>query len=196
MNTLTAILAGFGLAAPAGLNAWLPLLLVGLAARFTNLIHLNAPYNLLSETWVLIALAVLLFIEIMADKVPVVDSVNDAIHTFIRPAAGAILFAAQNDAVGGLNPALALILGLLAAGSVHAIKATTRPLVTATTAGLGNPFVSILEDALVIVSVLLALVAPVVAAILFAVLMFVAVRLLLRWRSRRQARAGAAPRGR
>ncbi len=192
MNTLTAILAGFGLAAPAGLNAWLPLLMVGLAARFTNLIHLNAPYNLLSETWVLLALAVLLFIEIMADKVPVVDSVNDAIHTFIRPAAGAILFAAQNDAVGGLNPALALILGLLAAGSVHAIKATTRPLVTATTAGLGNPIVSMLEDGLVIVSVALALVVPVVAAILFAVLLFVAVRLLLRWRSRRQVRTDAA----
>ncbi len=192
MNTLAAILAGFGLAAPAGLNAWLPLLMVGLAARFTHLIHLNAPYNLLSETWVLIVLAVLLFIEIMADKVPVVDSMNDAIHTFIRPAAGAILFAAQNDAVGGLNPALALILGLLAAGSVHAVKAGTRPLVTATTAGIGNPFVSILEDVLVIVSVLLALVVPVLSAILFVVLLFVGVRLLLRWRSRHQARAGTA----
>ena len=61
-STLIQILAGFGLAAPAGLNAWLPLLIVGLAGRFTNLIHLNAPYNLLENGWVLLVLCVLLFI--------------------------------------------------------------------------------------------------------------------------------------
>jgi hypothetical protein len=192
MDILVTILAGFGLAAPAGLNAWLPLLIVGLAARFTNLIHLNPPYSLLSDTWVLVTLAVLLFIEIMADKVPMIDSLNDAIHTFIRPVAGAILFAAQNDAVHGINPVLALILGLLAAGTVHTIKATTRPMVTATTAGLGNPFVSIAEDVMVIISVLLALVVPVLSALLMLVFLVVAVRLLLRWRGRRAARSGVA----
>ncbi|HUS15610.1 MAG TPA: DUF4126 domain-containing protein [Chloroflexia bacterium] len=188
MDTLIAILAGFGLAAPAGLNAWLPLLMVGLAARFTNLIHLSAPYDLLTNTWVLIVLGVLLFIEIMADKVPVVDSVNDAIHTFIRPVAGAILFAAQNDAIGGLNPVLALILGLLAAGGVHALKATSRPVITASTAGIANPFVSLAEDAVVIVSVLLALVVPVLSALLFVLFLIVALRLVLRWRRRHAAR--------
>ena len=60
MDMLTAIIAGFGLAAPAGLNAWLPLFIVGLAARFTNLVHLNEPYNLLTNEWVLITLGVLL----------------------------------------------------------------------------------------------------------------------------------------
>src|SRR3954453_7361031 len=115
MDTLIQILAGFGLAAPAGLNAWLPLLIVGLAARFTDLIHLNPPYTLLAEPVVLVVVAVLLLIEILADKIPVVDSVNDIIHTFIRPAAGAILFAANANAVSNMSPVLALILGLLAA---------------------------------------------------------------------------------
>ena len=192
MDALTRLLAGFGLAAPAGLNAWLPLLIVGLAARFTNLIHLNAPYNLLSNGWVLLVLSVLLLIEIMADKIPAIDSANDAIHTFIRPAAGAILFAAQSDAVGGINPVLALILGLLAAGSVHVVKATVRPVVTVTTGGIGNPFVSILEDALAAVSTILALVVPVVSAVMFLILLIVALRLVLRWRTGRNVRSEGA----
>jgi Domain of unknown function (DUF4126) len=188
MDTLIQILAGFGLAAPAGLNAWLPLLIVGLAARFTNLIHLNAPYNLLENGWVLLVLCVLLFIEIMADKVPIVDSANDAIHTFIRPAAGAILFAAQNNAVGGIDPVLALILGLLAAGGVHAVKATARPVITASTAGIANPFVSLAEDAVAAVATIIALVVPVVAAILVILFLILAIRVVLRWRRLRAAR--------
>ncbi|HMA35628.1 MAG TPA: DUF4126 domain-containing protein [Chloroflexia bacterium] len=189
MDTLIQILAGLGLAASAGLNAWLPLLIVGLAARFTTLIHLSAPYNLLSNGWVLATLSVLLLIEILADKVPVVDSLNDAIHTFIRPAAGAILFAAHNNALGDLNPVLALILGLLAAGSVHAVKASVRPVLTATTGGLANPIVSVIEDAVAIVSTLLALLVPALSAVLFLIFLIVAVRLLFRWRQRHAARA-------
>jgi hypothetical protein len=186
MDILTAILGGFGLAAPAGLNAWLPLLIVGLAGRI-NVIQLHEPYNTLSNTWVLVALCVLLFIEIMADKIPAIDSVNDVIHTFIRPAAGAILFAAQNDAIGGLPPALALILGLVAAGSVHAVKASVRPVVTVTTGGMGNPLISILEDVIAAVSTILALIVPLVAGVLFLVFLVAVVRLVLRWRRRRVA---------
>jgi hypothetical protein len=131
---------------------------------------------------------VLLFIEIMADKIPIVDSANDAIHTFIRPAAGAILFAAQNDAVNGIDPVLALILGLLAAGGVHAIKATARPVITASTAGIANPFVSLAEDAVAAVATIIALIVPVVAAILVILFLILAIRLVLRWRRLRAAR--------
>src|SRR5690242_3627347 len=138
MDTLTHILAGFGLAGAAGLNAWPPLLIVGLAARFTDVITLSEPYTLLTNTWVLVALAILLGIEVFADKIPAIDSLNDVIHTLIRPAAGAILFAANAGAVSNMPPALALVLGLLAAGSVHAVKATARPVITATTGGLAN----------------------------------------------------------
>src|SRR5437868_8189528 len=137
MDIVTSILGGFGLAAPAGLNAWLPLLIVGLAGRFHLFnLRLQAPFDVLASTWALVALGVLLMIEIFADKIPAVDTINDIIHTFIRPVAGGILFAAHSGAVGGLDPTLSFGLGLLAAGSGHAVKATSRPIVTATTAGI------------------------------------------------------------
>ena len=188
MDTLTHILAGFGLAGAAGLNAWLPLLIVGLAARFTDVITLQEPYNLLSNTWVLIALAILLGIEIFADKIPGLDSVNDAIHTFIRPAAGAILFAANAGAFSNLNPVVALVLGLLAAGSVHAVKATVRPMITVSSVGLLNPVVSMVEDFVSAVVAVLALVAPILAVLVFVLFLLGAWRALQAFQRRRAAR--------
>lgn len=190
MDTATQILAGFGLAGAAGLNAWLPLLIVGLAARFTNLITLHEPYSLLSEPLVLLILAILLGVEIFADKIPAVDSVNDVIHTLIRPAAGAVLFAANANAVSDMPPVVALVLGLLAAGGVHAVKATTRPVITATTGGLLNPLVSIIEDVVAAVVTILALIAPILAIIVFAVFVLGMWRLLRAFRRRLAARAG------
>src|SRR4051794_24450563 len=126
------ILAGFGLSAPAGLNAWLPLLITGLAGRL-GFIKLHAPFDTLTNTWALLVVGLLLTIEIFADKIPAIDSINDIIHTFIRPVAGGILFAAQSGMiVGGMDPAISFFLGVLSAGSVHAVKAGARPLITAT----------------------------------------------------------------
>jgi hypothetical protein len=190
MDAVTQILAGFGLAGAAGLNAWLPLLIVGLAARFTNLITLHEPYSLLSNPWVLLALAILLGVEIFADKIPAIDTINDVIHTLIRPTAGAILFAANANSVSDMNPALAMVLGLLAAGSVHVVKASTRPAITATTGGLLNPLVSIIEDMVAAVVTILALIAPVLAIIVFALFVFGMWRLLRTFRRRIAARAG------
>jgi hypothetical protein len=188
MDIVSAILGGFGISAPAGLNAWLPLLIVGLAGRFTNLIKLKAPFDLLTNTWVLVALGVLLMIEIFADKIPAVDTINDIIHTFIRPVAGGILFAAHSGAVGDFDTTLSFILGLLAAGSVHAVKATSRPVVTATTAGIGNPLVSFVEDFLAGGATLLALFAPIAAALLMAAILVPAVFLVMKLRARRKRR--------
>jgi len=139
------LFSAFGLASASGLNAYIPLLIVALTARFTTLITLNPPFDVLTNGWVIGALVVLLAIEIIVDKVPAADSVNDIIQTFVRPAAGAILFAASTNAIG-LHPVLAAILGLILAFGVHATKATARPVVTATTGGLGNAFVSVGED--------------------------------------------------
>jgi hypothetical protein len=189
VDIISSILSGFGLAAPAGLNAWLPLLIVGLMGRFTNLIKLNPPFDLLTNTWVLITLGILLLIEIFADKIPAIDTANDIIHTFIRPVAGGILFAAHSGAVGGIDPALAFVLGLLAAGSVHAVKATSRPLITATTGGIGNPIVSFLEDMVAGVTTVLAIVAWPVAFTIMALLLALAMYAILRWRARRRRRA-------
>ena len=174
MDILTAV----GLAAPAGLNAYLALLIVGLAARFTSLIKLGEPYNILTNTWVLLLLGVLLAVEVFADKIAVVDSINDLIGTVVRPAAGAILSLASTQQVG-LDPVLAGALGLVLAGSVHGLKATSRPMITATTGGLANPFVSMIEDVLAAAGVILTLLAPIVGVILVVLLIVMMVGLAI-----------------
>jgi len=190
MDIITNLLAGFGLAAPAGLNAWLPLLITGLAGRL-NFIKLNAPFDILTNTWVLVLLVVLLTIEVFADKIPAVDSINDVIHTVIRPIAGGILFAAQSGMIGGMDPVFSFILGALSAGSVHIVKAGARPIITATTGGLGNPLVSFVEDIISAVATVLALVVPILAAILMGSILLVAAWIVWRWRERRKRRKQA-----
>jgi hypothetical protein len=173
----------FGLSTAAGLNAYIPLLIVALLSRLTTLITLEPPYDALSSWWVIGTLGVLLVIEILVDKIPAVDTVNDIVHTFIRPAAGAILFAASTNVIG-MHPVLAAVCGVIVAGGVHAAKAGGRPVVTATTAGIGNPVVSTVEDVIAFVTSLLAVVAP------YAVLALVIIVLsLLVWRYERRRRS-------
>lgn len=169
---MTAIFTAIGLSAPAGLNAYLALLIVGLAARFTELIRLEAPYDLLTNTWVLVILGLLLGLEVFADKIPAVDTINDLIGTVVRPTSGAVLALAGTREVG-LDPILAAILGLIMAGSFHGIKATSRPVLTATTGGLANPVVSMIEDILAAAGVILTLLAPLVGALLVLVLLVI-----------------------
>jgi hypothetical protein len=180
------ILSSFGLSAASGLNAYLPLLIVGLLSRYTNLIQLSEPWNLLENGWVLLVLAVLLAVEMTADKIPAVDTANDAIQTVVRPTAGALLFAASNNVVTDISPVLALVLGLLMAGSVHAAKATVRPVVTATTGGIGNPVVSTVEDIVSGGLTLVSLLMPILAAILMLVVILLLARLFWRTLRRRQ----------
>jgi hypothetical protein len=181
------ILSAFGLSSAAGLNAYLPLLIVGLLARYTDLITLQKPWNILENPWVLGLLVVLLVIEMTADKIPAVDTLNDTIQTFIRPAAGAILFASSNNIISDMSPVLAMAVGLLAAGSLHAVKATARPVVTASTAGIGNPVVSVFEDITAVVMTLVAIILPAIAAIFVLIAGFFTFRWL--WRRRRTAPA-------
>ncbi|MGQ9490755.1 MAG: DUF4126 domain-containing protein [Anaerolineae bacterium] len=175
------VLSAFGLSASSGLNAYLPLLIVGLLARYTDLITLKEPWNALENPWVLGVLAVLLLIEMTVDKIPAVDTVNDVIQTFVRPAAGAILFAASGNVISHISPVLAMICGLLVAGGVHAVKATARPAITATTAGLGNSVVSAAEDVVSGTTALISVVLPALAALVVAVLLL----LFVAWYMRR-----------
>lgn len=159
------VLSAFGLSSAAGLNAYLPLLIVALTARYTDLITLQEPWSALESPWVIGVLAILLGIEMTVDKIPAVDTANDVIHTVVRPAAGAVLFASSSNVIADVNPTLALVCGLLVAGGVHAAKATARPVITASTAGIGNPFVSLLEDVVSAITTIVAIVLPVVAAL-------------------------------
>jgi hypothetical protein len=184
MGGLLNVFTAFGLSSSAGLNAYLPLLIVALMARFTDLVTLSPPWDALESWWTIGVLAVLLLIEILVDKVPAVDSINDVIQTFVRPVAGAVLFAANGGVFGETHPVLALICGLLVAGGVHAVKATARPVITGTTAGLLNPVVSLVEDAISFTVAVLSIVMPLLGLFILALLI---VWLIRRWQRRRES---------
>ncbi|MBI9048863.1 MAG: DUF4126 domain-containing protein [Anaerolineaceae bacterium] len=161
LNVFTA----FGLSASAGLNAYIPLLVVSLLAKFTNLITLKTPWDTLTSWWIIGLLIFLSAIEFFADKAPAINHINDIIQTFVRPAAGAIAFAASAHVLTDIHPILSLGAGLLIAGGTHAAKSLAiRPAVTATTAGVGNTPVSILEDLTSTVLSVLSIVIPIVVA--------------------------------
>lgn len=189
MDLLMNIFSAFGLSASAGLNAYIPLLVVALLARFTDLIRLNSPWDALTSWWIIGLLIILSAIEFFADKIPAVNHINDAIQTVIRPAAGAIVFAASAKVVSNIHPVLALAAGLLIAGGVHAVKSlAVRPVVTATTAGVANTPVSMAEDAVAAIVSFLSVIVPALLVILVGIVVVWLVVLLLRRSQRQSAR--------
>ncbi|MBI5231714.1 MAG: DUF4126 domain-containing protein [Coriobacteriales bacterium] len=179
MDLLTAIT----LAAPAGVNAYIPLLAVALAQAF-GWIQLRQPFDVLGDWWVIAVLAVLFVIEVVADKVPAVDHANDAIQTVLRPAAGGVLAVAASGQAD-VNPYLLVIAGALIAGGVHSVKAAARPVVNATTGGVGAPVVSFVEDVWAAIMTVLAFVAPVLAALVIVAFGAGIFILIKRWRDSR-----------
>jgi hypothetical protein len=179
------VLTGLGLAAPAGLNAPLVLLLVALADRLTGVLDLPDDYEFLSSWPAIATLAVLLAIEEVVDKVAGADHANDVVQTIVRPAAGALVMLASTQ--GSLSPEVAGAAGLALAGTAHATKAGMRPLVTVGTVGFGNPVVSVLEDVVAVGAVFVALVVPVLVVLVLAglaVLVVIALRRVRRGRAR------------
>lgn len=156
-----ALLTGLGLAAPAGLNAYLPLLILALTDRLSSAVDLQRPYDALSSNWGIAIVTLLLTVEVVVDKIPGLDHANDLVQSAIRPAAGAVVAMAATSDSASINPVVPLVLGLLIAGAVHAAKAMARPVVTLATGGIGNPLVSLGEDGLAAVASVLALFLPV-----------------------------------
>lgn len=190
MEALLGILGAFGLSASAGLNAYIPLLVIGVIAHYTDWIQLAPPFDTLANPWVLIVLGILLIIEMLADKVPAVNHINDLIQTVVRPTAGAIVFAASANVITDIHPVLAVICGILIAGGVHAIKAgAVRPIVTATTGGVGNVPISILEDVIATIVSILSVLLPILIGIFFLLLL----TLLIWWLQERTHRKQQPP---
>ena len=186
---LFGIMSAFGLSSSAGLNAYIPLLVVGVIAHYTNWIKLNPPYDLLANPWILILVGVLLIVEMLVDKIPAVNHINDIIQTVFRPAAGAIVFAASAHVVTGINPVLALACGLLVSGSVHTVKSVAiRPAVTATTGGTANVPVSLAEDGVAAVVSVISVIVPVLIGIIVVILL----TLIIWWIWRRATRKHTA----
>jgi Domain of unknown function (DUF4126) len=189
------LLTGLGLSTAAGLNAYIPMLMLGLLARFTHLVDLPAGWNWMENGWVLGILAVLLIIEVVADKVPALDSINDGIQTFIRPASGGIVFgsgsAAQTAAVadpgewarsGGWIP---VVIGVVVALAVHLTKTAVRPAANVATAGVAAPVLSTMEDVTSFGLVFVALLIPVLVLVILIALIWFGWRLYRRIRHRK-----------
>ena len=168
------IFTAFGLSASAGLNAYIPLLVVALMAKFTNLINLQEPWNLMTSWWVIGVLIVLTIVEILADMFPGVNHINDIVQSFIRPTAGAVVFAAAASQIGDVNPTLGLIAGLFVSGSVHAVKTlAVRPAINAASGGLGNVPASIGEQASSTFLAVCSIIIPVLVAIILILLLII-----------------------
>lgn len=172
MSMVTSLLTAVGLGMGAGVNAYATLLVFGLLARWRPSMFEGDVAAFFSSTPALITLAVLYTVEFLADKIPAVDHVWDVIHTFVRPAAGAVVaFAAvATDMPEGLK-ILAGVLGGGAALSAHATKASLRVASSAMTGGAGNPVLSLLEDVFAFVSAIIAILLPwlVLVGIAFAI---------------------------
>ncbi|MGN6367289.1 MAG: DUF4126 domain-containing protein [Phycisphaerae bacterium] len=183
MNAMLNLSAAFGLSAAAGLNAYIPLLLISILAR-TGVVHLTAPYDVMGQNWCVILLAVLCVVELIVDKVPGADHVNDVIQSFVRPTAGAILFASQTGTITGVHPGVWIVIGLLFSGLVHGTKMAVRPVVNLTTAGVGAPVVSVLEDLISTVMSLVAIFAPVLVLLAGAGMSWVAWKAYRKFRTK------------
>lgn len=193
-----AALTGLGLSTAAGLNAYIPLLVVGVLANFTDAVKLPDGYAWLSNWGVLAIIAVLLVAEMVLDKVPVVDSVNDAIQTAVRPASGGVVFSATSAAAElesstwmTANPWASWLLGIVVALAVHALKSASRPVINAGTAGVGAPVASTVEDAGSLGMSLIAVFMPllvIVALALLALAAWWALRKARRFRASKRTR--------
>ncbi len=196
----------FGLAFASGLNAYLPLLAFSISVRWLNLYKVNPNMAFITQNWFIAALVVLTILDFVADKIPLIDHIWDAIHTVVRPIAGAAVAYASSQYLPGLTlphvsflpvsgtvyaalgsaiPVTGIVLlviiligGGLAALS-HITKSTTRVVSTVTTFGFLNIGLSVVEDVLVIIFILLSLFASTIMFILLILLvLFLVVRLI------------------
>ena len=186
---LPALALAVALAASAGLRAWLPLLLAGGLARL-GVLDLGPSFQFLASNKALFVFALATVVEIVGDKIPVVDHALDLIGTPLRPAAGALLAASVLGTVA--DPLTASVLGTtVGAPSAlvpHAAKSVLRAASTAATGGLANPLLSLLEDAISIVTFVAAVLVPVLVVCALGLTLFLASR----WLRRRRASVSPA----
>lgn len=181
-----------GLATSAGLNAYIPLLAYGLLARYTDFVSLPEGWMWLTDPILLSIVGALLLIEIVADKVPAVDSVNDVIQTLIRPTSGGLMFASafadETVSSGSVfsepKTWVLLVVGFAVALAMHLFKTTARPAVNAGTAGLGAPVVSTAEDVVAALLTATAIFAPVLVLVVLAIVLAPVVWMVVKFRQR------------
>ena len=185
---ILAVLLGLSLAASAGLNAFLPLLMLSVAGHFHLAgIDLSGNFSWLGSDLAMVILAVATVLEIIGDKIPAVDHLLHSVGLVVRPAAG---WLAAASVLGGADPAVAAVVGLIigapTALSFHAAKAGTRTVSSVTTLGIASPFLSAFEDILSFAVSLVGFVAPVLVPLVLGGLAW------FFWRIAKKARGAMA----
>ena len=171
----------YGLALSSGINAYLPLLSFSIAVRWFHLFRVSQSFAFITQDGFIIALVVLSILDIIADKIPVFDSIWDSIHTVLRPISGAIVAGASSTFIPTTVLPAVMILGGTVAAMGHTTKAVTRLTASVSTMGCANTSISIVEDILMIAAILLAIFVPVimlVIALIFSALFVVFAPLL------------------
>jgi len=177
MDMIALLSGAAGLAWVSGFRLYLVLFLAGLLGRL-GYVPLPSGLSLLTHDWVLAASGIMMSVEFLADKIPLVDSAWDAVHTFIRIPAGAILAAA---ALGFDNPALTLaaaIAGGAIASGAHLTKSGTRALINTSPEPFSNWGASFAEDGMALGGLWVALAAPLLFLGLLAVFLVIAILLI------------------
>lgn len=195
-------LTGTGLATSAGLNAFIPMLALGLLDRFTGLVELPPAWSWLSSDVSLWILGVLLVAEVVADKIPAVDSANDVLQTLVRPAAGGITFASgvgaetvtvqDPDTLLSSQTWVPIVIGAVLALVVHLTKAGTRAAANTVTVGAAAPVLSTAEDASALALTAAALFLPVLVVVVLAAVVAALWLIARRVRAGRRGGRGAS----
>lgn len=206
LNYVLELLTGLGLATSAGLNAYIPLLALGLLGKYTDVITMPSTWSWLENPWVIGILVLLLAVEVVADKIPVVDHVNDLIQTFVRPTSGGLAFgaASSSETVTVTDPAgffasnqwVPIVVGIVVSLGVHGMKAAARPVINTTTAGFGAPVASTAEDVTSVVVSLVAILLPVLVLVFLVAIVAVFALLMRKRRKRKEAKLEAKLRAR
>ena len=163
----------------AGINLYATVAIVGLSVRY-GWVELPPQYSAFDNNWIIGGALVLYMVEFVADKIPWVDSLWDAVHTVIRPLGGALIAVASvGQSQTGIQLVAALA-GALLATSTHVTKAGTRAVAITSPEPFSNWGLSLTEDGLVLGLTVLALTYPIAAAVVVIVAL-VAIVVGVRW---------------
>jgi hypothetical protein len=177
MSFISTLAFAMGSAWVSGVNLYAAVATLGLLGRFAGL-RLPGELVVVTSWWVIATACALYAVEFLADKIPLVDSAWDAIHTFIRVPAGAVLAAASFGDFDATVQAIAFLLGGGLALSSHGTKATARAAINTSPEPVSNIAASLIEDVVAIGSTLLAAYHPILLLVLVAVAVVISIIIL------------------
>jgi hypothetical protein len=179
MNLIGTLAIAMGAGWVSGINLYAAVATLGLLGRFADL-RLPGGLDVLTSWWIIVLAIALYIIEFFADKIPLVDSTWDLIHTFIRIPAGAVLAATAFGDFDRSIQVVALLLGGGLALSAHGTKASARAAINLSPEPVSNIVVSLAEDVIAVGSILLSVFLPIVLIILLVVFLAVSIYMMPR----------------